>query len=82
MSLIKIHSDGTALGTHVTIDGAEISRITKIELGPIVSGGIVTAKLTVLVDELQIAIANADIECDDPEFAKLIRAALLKESKL
>ena len=58
--MIKITSDGTAVGTQVTnADGTPIRGITRIDFDPIVGGGIVNAVLHFEMVKLDIAV-NTD----------------------
>jgi hypothetical protein len=60
---IKIVSNGTAIGTHVyTAEGAEIKGITKIEIHPLVPGGLVSAQLTVVGVALELLADGSTVE--------------------
>jgi hypothetical protein len=60
MNKIKIISDGTALGTMVHAGGTVISGIQKIEIFPIVPSGMVTARITFILPELDVIAALSD----------------------
>lgn len=56
---IRIVSDGTTYGTFVTTNGVRIEGITKIEFEPITPNGLILAKLTLIVDSLDIEATEA-----------------------
>ena len=77
MDNIKIISDGTTEGTRVKIGDTFINNITKIEIEPLeAGGGLVRAKLTIDVAELEMEIRKADITCNDFLMEDKIRQAL------
>lgn len=77
MNNVTIISDGTSRGTKIQVGDKFMSGITRVEIDPISTGGIVRAKITVDVIALRMKLANADIECTDIVTANKIREALL-----
>lgn len=75
-SNVTIISDGTATGTKVLVGDQLLKNVTRVEISPVLPGGILTAKLTVSAPMLCAAIGKADIVCDDPETAEQIRQVL------
>lgn len=61
MSNVKIISDGTAGGTKVFVGNEIMSGVSLIEIDPILPGGLVRARLTVCVVDLEMIVTDVDV---------------------
>lgn len=81
MSNVTIISDGTSQGTQVKICDKFMTGVTKVEILPISINGTVSAKITIDVVSLNVAIKDAEVVCTDVLTAHKIKEALLTTGK-
>jgi hypothetical protein len=59
MTKVTIRGNRTADAVKVEVDGVNVDCVSKIVINPILPDGLITAQITVLVDELDIALDSA-----------------------
>jgi hypothetical protein len=78
---VKIISDGTPEGTRVQVGDERLNFVTKIEINPIEPNKDITAKLTVLLENLEIDLDDMSIECADPAAEYLLNNWIMEQKK-